>query len=357
MVAGRIPFQRRLRAYTRKIIAFLFWLGAAFTSAILYNLEPSSDILATAQVDLYPVRAGSNGRIAEMKVVEGQQVVAGETLAILEVPGLSEQIKAAEAQVDALVGNLAVEGGERDRRYARDLDGSRARWLAATVSLRDQEAALVELKVQYDRMTQPGLDLPALEVESLRVRRDALELAIAARRAEVDALEGDMQRSQARARGLLDPATQAQLDALRARVDTLKAQQAATVLVAPHDGVVGRAVGQRSDDPLTERSALPGVGTWVTAGELVLTITPASTREAVLWVDSLIARRLKAGQPLTLQSAGGTATAEVQRVGPAVVAVPLQGRADPLVAEWKVPVVVRTVEAALIPGEQLAADF
>ncbi|HNC95288.1 MAG TPA: biotin/lipoyl-binding protein [Myxococcota bacterium] len=357
MVAGRIPFQRRLRAYTRKIVAFLFWLGAACTSAVLYSLEPHADILATAQVELYPVRAGTNGRIAEIKVTEGQQVVAGETLAILEVPGLSEQIKAAEAQVDALVGNLAVEGGERDRRDARDLDGARARWLAATVALRDQEAALVELKVQYDRMTQPGLDLPALEVESLRVRRDALELAIAARRAEVEALEGDMQRSQARARGMLDPATQSQLDALRATVDALKAQQAATVLVAPHDGVVGRAVGQRSDDPLTERSALPGPGTWVTAGELVLTITPVSTREAVLWVDSLVARRLKAGQPLTLQSLGGTAAAEVQRIGPAVVAVPPQGRADPLVDEWKVPVVVRTVEAALIPGEPLSADF
>ncbi len=357
MVAGRIPIQRRLRAYWLKMVAFTFWLGAAVTSAVLYNLEPHADILATAQVELYPVRAGTSGRIAEMKVVEGQQVAAGETLATLEVPGLTEQIKAAEAQVEALVGNLAVEGGERDRRYARDLDGSRARWLAATVALRDQEADLVELKVQYDRMTQPGLDLPALEVESLRVRRDALEAAIAARRAEVDALQGDMQRSQARARGLLDPATQAQLDALKATVDALKAQQAATVLVAPHAGVVGRAVGQRSDDPLTERSALPGVGSWVAAGDLVLTITPASTREAVLWVDTLVARRLKSGQSLTLQSLGGEAAAEVQRVGPAVVAVPPQGRADPLVSEWKIPVVVRTLDMELIPGEPLSADF
>lgn len=343
MVTSNIPLGRRLRAWRGRAFAVGFWLLCAGTSAWMLSSDTTySGVPVLARVASAPLRVPESGRLIELRVSPGQKVAVGDILAVIEVPGLQQEIAAMAAEIKATQEEEGLTGADRDRRYARDLDGAKARWLSATVSLREEEARLAEAELLLGRMSAPGVVLPAIEVEGIRSRRDASLAAVAARRAEVDSLGRAMQSANSRAQnGEVDAS--ASIEVLRLRMEALQARQDSLSLKAPQAGMVS--------------GELPVTGSWVLAGQTLFEVTPPSTHEAVAWVLPAHAGSLVPGSTVALRGANGEMEATIRNIGASVSTMPEPLLRTPNVPEWRVPVLLEISGRDVVPGEVLQADF
>lgn len=337
----RPPLSRRLRAMRGTLLLAGAWALALAGVVGLGLARTGGAHTGTAVVARHPVLAPESGRVATLQVVPGQQVRAGDALAVVEVPGLAQELARAEAEVRAEEEQVGLEGADRDRRYARDVDALRVRLLSAGVDLASEQAVLTGLEADLARVSAPGVGLSEAEVAAVRARRDAASAAATARQAELDGLERALAAAQARQGPEGGPggalaAAQALRDGLRARLE-------GATLRAYADGVV---------DPTL---ALPGQ--WVQAGLPVVTLTEPASHEVVVFVAAGKARELGPGRAARVWPSQGEALpAQVHAVGPAVEAVPRAALRDPEVPEWGVPVTLR-VATSLTPGERLTVEF
>ncbi len=347
-----IPLHRRLKAWRRRFVGFLFWLACAAFTAFLYANEASSyPVQAIALSPAATLLAPEGGRLAELTVTPGQAVEAGATLGRIEIPGVQQEIAAMTAGLEVLRASGGIDDAERERRMAKDRDSARARWLSATVALREAEAALSEISLMRDRVNTPGTSLPAAEVEATNARWEAARATVAARQAEVGDLQRAMNAASGRAGAMIDPALETQAEALRLRIQALQALQEASTLRAPISGIVS---GPAPDAPGLSGLDLPVVGSWIPAGAPVLRVQATSTREAVAWLQPAQAAALQSGQSMQLDGAAGLVEATVRTIGPGLQPLPAQLLADPQRPEWRLPVLL-VVTSSLLPGEILRA--
>ncbi len=102
------------------LLAFLTLLGVIAIVAVVgfFMLRKGPEIIqGQAEVTEYRVSSKVPGRILEFRVKEGQQVNAGDTLAILEAPDVvakMEQARAAEAAAQAQ-NEKAIKGHARNK--------------------------------------------------------------------------------------------------------------------------------------------------------------------------------------------------------------------------------------------------
>lgn len=343
MVARRTPLGRKLRAWRGSIFSFFIWLGAAGLAGILYLKESmTGDTIAVARTDTALLRAPESGRVASLNVKLGEKVEAGQVVAVLEIPGLQQEIAAATANLDATRSALRTEDSDRGRRFQGDIAGARAKYLGATVALREQESRLAELELEFKRVTAPGVALPAAEVESVTTRRNAAKALVEAQQREVDGLKASLDQAIGRAGGLEGGPETPELEALRLGLEALKARQEACTLRAPIAGVV--------------MGTLPQPGTWMPAGLELMSVAAASTREAVVWLPADALHNIKVGASVSLEGIEGDMAATVESIGPGVQPVPLQALSDTSRPEWKVPILLQA-ERDLLPGEVLIAGF
>lgn len=360
MVRRRIPLHRRLRMNVGPLIAGATWAVAAVVCILLYPFRANtSGGVAIAVVRSVPVMAPESGRVAQVSVSPGQAVQAGEVIAVVEVPGLMQQLTAAQAEVRALEQELGVAAVERARRFERDVDGARTAWLAARVALESDRATLVGLELDLARMTASGVDLPAALTEAKRVERDALAVAVAAREDEAAALERAFGAAQARAGGAEAATMQARLDAALATAASLEARLAACTLRAQTAGIVS-AIPSASGSGVVNNVTLLQItpGGWAQAGVPLLQITELSTQLAMVYVNPSLAREVAPGQAIAMRAPSGeTIEAQVSTIGASVEVVPLRQQRDPAVPEWGIPITLQAVDRALMPGEALAVEF
>ncbi len=345
MVRRRIPLYRRIQANFGQIVGFGVWLFAVLVCVVIYPLRSTPNAgVAVAVVRQQPVVAPESGRIASLSVVAAQPVVAGTVVAVIEVPGLQQLVAAAEAEVRALEQELAMAGVERDRKFEGDIDAARTSWLTAKVNLESQRATLAGVEIDLARMAAPGVDLPATQVEAKRTERDALQAAVGAREEQVAAMERAFNAAQARAGGAGAATLLARLDAAQAELAAMEARQESCTLRAHTSGTISAEV--------------PALGGWTQAGVPLLSITETSTQQAVVYVNSNVARVMEAGAIVALRgTAGEPIQAEVESIGAAVQVVPVRQQRDPAVPEWGIPVTLRILDKALLPGEALAVEF
>jgi multidrug resistance efflux pump len=214
--------------------------------------------------------------------------------------------------------------------------------LEAEVELKDALAEVAEIRLEYTRVSAPGLGLPVREVEAVTARLEAAEAAAEAREANVKGLERLARKARLRQKGD-DPVVAARLEVLQLQVDALRARVATLVVRAPQAGVVS--------------GELPIVGSWVLGGDLLMEVVARGTREAVAWVEVRQARELKPGSVVELQDAMGLVSGTVKIVGPAVDEVPAMLLTNPAQREWRIPVVLHVADRELVPGELLVAEF
>ncbi len=344
MVRRQVPLSRRLRAHAGQLVNAGIWSGAALLSLVLYVVgAPESGTRAVAVVRQHPVYVPESGRLASISVSSGQRVEAGAELGVVEVPGLAQELAAAQAELMAIQAEHGLEGADLARRFVKDSDSAHARWLSARVDLESRRAELVGLDLELSRLETPGAAVPQTDIDLARARRDAARAEIAARVDEVAALERAYVQARSRGGGA-DAVLEARVSAAAAMVDALRSRAEASVLRAQAAGTVTGRV--------------PSAGTWLQAGIPAVTLTEATTQEAVVYVSPSLARQLEQGAVASLVGERGDRyDARIATIGPAMEVVPLQQVTDLERPEWGIPVTLTVADAILTPGEALTVEF
>lgn len=344
MVRRSIPIHRRLRAHAGQIANALLWGGAVVVSLVLYLVgAPATGTHAVAVVRQHAVYVPQSGRLAALAVQPGQRVEAGAELGVVEVPGLAQELAAAQAELMAIHAEYGMEGADLSRKFVKDSDAAHARWLAARVELESRRAELVGRDLEVSRLETPGAAVAQAQIDAARASRDAVRAEVGAREEEVAVLERAYAQARSRGGGA-DVALEARVAGASARVEALAARAEASVLRAQASGTVTGMV--------------PSTGTWLQAGVPVLTLTEATSQEAVVYVSPGLARQLEQGGVASLVGHDGARyDARIARIGPAVEPVPLQQVSDPATPEWGIPVTVTVADAILTPGEGFVVEF
>jgi len=177
----------------------------------------------TIEMDEVDVASIVGGRLVRLSVAEGDTVMAGDTLAVLDRGEIAAELAAQAAEA------------ERAQSQARDLQqGARpAELTIARETLRAAEADLALAVVSYertDKLFKAGVAPPA-DMDRARTQRDAAEARAAAAREQLRLQEEGFRRAQVTAAKQGAAAAVAQLAGARSRAAEL-------VLTAPRAGVV-----------------------------------------------------------------------------------------------------------------------
>lgn len=198
------------------------WL---FASGRLGGDEPSDRLSLYGNVDIRQVELGFRvaGRIATMKLEEGQTVSAGATLAELDGRSYQDDVRAARAQVAQQQAALAkLERGPR-----------RAEIAQARAAVSERKAALGNARTELDRARRliASDAIPQASFDQARTAHDTSQARVAEAAAALRVLE-EGSRSEDIA------GAQASLDAARARLAAAETALADARLTAPSDGII-----------------------------------------------------------------------------------------------------------------------
>lgn len=224
----------------KKILVPMLILGAAAAILILQpwrTSETSDEILLYGNVDLRQVALAFKGneRVQEMRVEEGDSVVPGQVLAVLDTTMLSLRIRQAQAQV-----RVQQEGLNRLR------SGSRPQEIAQTeAASAAAQAELNQSRQQLRRLRNINVETAGQAVSQLEIEAGEARFAIAeanlrrAQQVQELSIDGPASEDLARADAMLEAAN-AELAVLEQQLDDaeLRAPIAAIVrsrLLEPGD--------------------------------------------------------------------------------------------------------------------------
>lgn len=354
----QVPFSRRFRSWRGTLVNVAVWMCAASASMVLLvRSEMASNAIVLASGATASVVVPADAAIVAVQVKVGDRVEAGAPLMRLSIPGLDQQIAALENQIASAGTAFSADDVERESRLRRDAERARADLAAARVAYAQERALLIGKEQVLERMMTQGVGEAQALVDVARSERDALKASVDARLVEISALERAASGAQQRAGLDLDTAG-TNLAALEADLALLRGQQEACTLRAPVAGIVTGAAVSAREPQYVGAGSLGAVGQWLRAGTVVATISTSSTAEATAWVPAVALSRVEPGETVNLVRADGTRVpASVRAVGGAVEVVPAQAQLDPLVPEWKVPVILDAAAAVMVPGERLTTAF
>ena len=176
-----------------------------------------------AEVTEYRVSSKVPGRILEFKVVEGQKIQAGDTLAILEAPEVMtklEQAKAATAAAEAQNAK-AIKGARQEL-----IQSAYEMWQKAKAGLEVMEKSYIRVNNLYNK----GV-LPAQKLDEITAQRDAARATEKAAKSQYDmAVNGAEREDKMAAAALVDRA--------KGAVAEVESYIKETYLIAQMDGEV-----------------------------------------------------------------------------------------------------------------------
>ncbi len=192
----------------------LGWIEARHDNRTLYG-----------NVDIRQVQIGFRvqGRIAEVKVDEGETVKAGDLIALLDAKPYRDAVTAAEAQVQSLRSTLQkLEAGPREAEIA----GSRA-------LLAESQAALQNAELAFDRAERlrPSGAVSQASLDQARASRDMARARVQSAQEALRLLEEGTRREEIEV-------ARANLLAAEASLASSRTSLGDTELHAPSDGVV-----------------------------------------------------------------------------------------------------------------------
>jgi len=195
-----------------------------------FTLGRTPDIIqGEVEVSEYRVSSKLPGRIVELRVKEGDYVHAGDTLAILEVPEVTAQQKAAEATQGAAtaMSNMAQNGARKEQ-------------IQAAYQLYQQAIAARDVAKQ----TFTRVDNLYKEGVVTAQKRDEANAAYKATEAQVMAAKSQYDMAKNGARTEEKQAAAQQAKAAKGAVDVVKSLLKETVQVATADGEVSNIYPQ-----------------------------------------------------------------------------------------------------------------
>lgn len=255
---------------------------------LVRDLSAEGRVISANSPTLYTIAAGT----VTLKVVAGDVVKQGQTLAEIDSPELRSRL----AQEEATLAGLEAEAGRAE--LDGELTRANARKLLDQATV-DKTAALRDL--ERNQRAFAGGAVAQIDVARAQDELKKSDLALSAAQQAL-ALEGRGAGLDTRNRHLL-------ADRQRSAVNELRRQVEALTLRAPFDGQVGQLmIAQRAN---------------VTANAAVLSLVDLSVFEVEIKVPESFARDLGIGIPaeITGNSGGGSATfaAAISAVSPEVV--------------------------------------
>ena len=272
------------------LLAVIGFIAVVVTVAIIgfFAFDKSEEIIqGQVEVSEYRVSSKLPGRILELRVKEGDFVKAGDTLAILEVPEVEQQKKAAEA----------TQGAAQALSEMAD-NGARKEQIQAAYQLWQQALAASEIaKKSYERV-QNLFNEGVMSAQ----KRDEAFAAYKATEAQVKAAKSqyDMAKNGARLEEKKAAAKQAQ--AAQSAVDVVSSLLREAIQVAQADGEVGEIYPKVGEliglgSPIMNISQLNDMwGTFniredqlkgLKIGDLITAYVPAFDREIQMKVSNI----------------------------------------------------------------------
>ncbi len=342
MVAKRtFPLKRRLQMWAGPAALGVGWLAAAFAAGgLAWMQHTTGTTTALAVTRAHALAAPESGWVADVAVKAGASVEAGAPIARLEVPGMAQDLEAAEAEVRVAEEGVRMSQANRDLKGAATVERAQRALLAAEVQLEADRSKLAQLESAQDRLAASGVATPAGTLEQGRVAITGQQATVDKRQSEVAALEKGF--SDARTGAAMTFDGEGVLAAAVARRDALLAREAAGQIKAPAAGIIG--------------AVLPTPGEWTTAGTPLVTITEPVSNEVVAYVAVPYARGLKPGIAVRITPDGGSVVnGTIAQIGPALELVP--DALHPMAPNtFEMPVHVVT-SAELVPGETVEVDL
>ena len=224
------------------LLAFLTLVGVIAVVALVgfFMLHKGPEIVqGQADVNEYRVSSKVPGRILEFRVKEGQQVKAGDTLALLEAPDVQaklEQAQAAEAAAQAQ-NEKAIKGARQEQ-----IQGAYEMWQKARAGVTIAEKSYKRVKNLYDQ----GV-MSAQKLDEVTAQRDAAIATEKAAKSQYDMAKNGAEREDKAAAAAL-------VQRARGAVAEVQSYIAETYLIAQTAGEVSEIfpkVGELDRAPLS----------------------------------------------------------------------------------------------------------
>jgi HlyD family secretion protein len=272
------------RGGSRSVDASRLRIAQVQRGDLVRDLSAEGRVISANSPTLYTIAAGT----VTLKVVAGDVVKQGQTLAEIDSPELRSRL----AQEESTLASLEAEAG----RAALDAELTRAnaRKLLDQAMI-DQVAAQRDL--ERNRRAFDGGAVAQIDVARAQDALKKADLGLAAARQE-SSLQGRGAGLDTRNKHLL-------ADRQRSAVNELQRQVDALTLRAPFDGQIGQLmIAQRAN---------------VAANAAVLSVVDLSVFEVEIKVPESFARDLGIGIPAEVTATGGTFAAAISAVSPEVV--------------------------------------
>lgn len=247
--------QSLLRDALRRFGPSTFLLGMVCFGYWLYiGLDPSSNLSAYSEPTEHHLTTTEAGTVAEVFVLEGQAVAAGDVLLRVVDPGIRSEVTIIERKIDRVRAEISWSQREasrsdadRSRTFSADVEDARVALAAEAARLSEAKAELSAVEEEQGRLkTQSEAGYADLRgARDLNVRRARAKEAAEAARRTVAVLEKNLRAAKGRAElsdrsseGASDPRRE-ELRVLEARRDALLDRINVLTLRAPIDGFVG----------------------------------------------------------------------------------------------------------------------
>ena len=344
----------------RKVAPIVIWLACAGTAAWIYSdLKTGPTIIGFAHGVEYPVAPLEPSRVTTVAVEVGQEVSAGQVLAILDGAEIEQEIAIAEAsrseiEAELEAATLAARRAVIDRqrnlraqraRIAARLAEARSVALASAAELRAQRIERARLRALVEaRLT----DRSALARVETRVAM--LQGRVSGARQSVSLLEEHVSEAQSYIDTTTDEHVEVEVGPTRRRLDRaqtqlagLRAQRKALVLRAPADGRVAAVELQAGGIANASSPVVTLIGDG--GGRVVACITEEQALDVHVG-DSAVLRPRQVGAA----SVGG----HVVGLGPLVDRLPSRCRPNVRERAWGRDVVILVDEPVdFLPGQAL----
>ncbi len=179
------------------------------------------------------VAAKMSGRIKDIMVNEGDFVTAGEVLAVMDTAVLEAQLREAEAQLERALTGIETAQNQAAQRTAEKSTAE------AVVAQRKAELDAAQKRLaRTEALAERGI-VPAQKLDDDRADLQRAKAAVSAAQAQVAA--ADAARSSARSQII---ASQSETEGMRATIQRIKADIDDSALRSPRDGRVQYRVAQ-----------------------------------------------------------------------------------------------------------------
>ena len=273
--------------------ATYYWFTTDHTKEIAYTgLVDANQVIVNARIQ---------GRIERLNVDEGQDVKAGDVIAVLDTAELNAQKQAAAATIASLRSQVAAsrstEAGTRGETNSA-VQNAQAQIQTAKSELDASQADLVRLQQDDQRIATLAKEGVASQQD-----RDRSQQAVRAQQARVASLQDQIKAAQAayemaiartnqaRTAASTDASTQSQAQSAEAQLEQVEARLGYTRIVSPVNGTISVRVARQ--------------GEVINAGEAIVTIVDFSETWVRAAIPETVATRIGVGDSLRVRMPNG----------------------------------------------------